>query len=330
MVDPAPRRLRRLAEELEESGLPPDGRRAVRAMLLEEVDSALRPPVHERRIASTGTILRPGTDPATWGPGTQLSIARVPVGQQPLAASRRFADGLSSWLLRRGERDSDEWLLFDRPAGSERDLVVLATVLDATIVQRHPSGSVRLVGGFGVLRWEGLTWHHEPPVSAWVDTITAVNASGRRDVLEAMLEFAVHDLGSLGIGALLVYRPADEPGPAVEESLPKPPPLNIRTASHLAAIRHALAQVDGAAVFDVAGVLRRLGVRLVPSRSAESAVGALGGTRHTSGLRYSYDDPAATVVAVSEDGPVSVLHNGEVLGLSASESVFMERPNTEW
>jgi hypothetical protein len=33
---------------------------------------------------------------------------------------------------------------------------------------------------------------------------------------------------------------------------------------------------------------------------AEEAVEPLGGTRHTSGRRYSYDDPLATVVAVSE------------------------------
>ena len=77
----------------------------------------------------------------------------------------------------------------------------------------------------------------------------------------------------------------------------------------------ALAMVS-AAVFDAGGVLRRLGVRLVPSNAAEAAVDAFGGTRHTSGRRYSYDDPLATVIAVSEDGPVSVLRNGDVLGRS--------------
>jgi hypothetical protein len=117
----------------------------------------------------------------------------------------------------------------------------------------------------------------------------------------------------LGIGSLLVYRPDDEPGPAVEERLPTPPPLQICIPAHLAPLRHALAQVDGAAVFDVGGVLRQLGVRLVPSAAAEEEVDALGGTRHTSGRRYSFDDPTATVVAVSADGPVSVLRRGEVL-----------------
>ncbi len=135
-------------------------------------------------------------------------------------------------------------------------------------------------------------------------------------MLSALLEFAVHDLGSLGVGALLVYRPGPGPGPAVEDRLPAPPPLRVSRASHLAPLRHALAQVDGAALFDAEGVLQRLGVRLVPSREAEQRVDALGGTRHTSARRYSYDDPTATVVVVSEDGPVSVLRGGDVLGRS--------------
>jgi hypothetical protein len=308
-------RLRRLAEDLDESGLRAEGTEALHEMLLVEVDHALRPAVHERRVASSGTILEPGSDPATWASGVQLDITRGPVDQQPLSAARRFADGLSSWLLRRTD-GTDEWMVFDRPAGSERDLVVLANVLDATIVQRHPTGSVRIVGRFGVLRWHGLGWHHEPPVRSWIDAVTASSAHGDPEVLAAMLEFAVHDLGSRGIGSLLIYRPDGEPGPHVEERLPPPPPLRIRRAPHLAPLRHALAQIDGAAIFDADGVLRRLGVRLVPSSAAEETVAALGGTRHTAGRRYSYDDPLATVIAVSEDGPVSVLRSGEVLGRS--------------
>ena len=308
-------RLRRLAEELDESGLRVDGTEAFWAMLLEEIDHALRPPVHERRAASGGTILEPASDPATWEEGTQLGITLKALDQQPLNAARRFADGLSSWLLRRTD-GTTEWLVFDRTAGSERDLVVLADVLDATIVQRHPSGSVRVVGSFGVLRWAGVGWHHEPPVSSWIDAVTACAVHGDPAVLEAMLEFAVHDLGSLGIGSLLIYRPQNEPGPSVEERLPTPPALRIRRAAHLAPLRHALAQIDGAAVFDAEGGLRQLGVRLVPSNAAEEMVEPFGGTRHTSARRYSYDDPLATVIAVSEDGPVSVLRNGEVLARS--------------
>ena len=314
MPDVTSARLQRLGDELVESGVPFDGRDGFGDLLLQEIDRALRPAVHERRIASTGTIIDARSDPATWMPGTQLDITRGPI-DQPLADSRRFADGISSWIL----RDSDgtnEWMVFDRPAGSERDLVVMAGVFDATIVQRHPSGSVRVVGAFGVLRWRGYTWHYEPPVANWIDAVTASPDHGDPAVLEALLEFAVHDLGSNSIGALLIYRPGDEPGPPVEERLPEPPPLRVRRAPHLAPLRHALAQIDGAAIFDAEGVLRRLGVRLVPSTAAEATVDALGGTRHTSGIRYSYDDPRATVIAVSEDGPVSVLREGAVLGRS--------------
>ena len=314
MTGAAARRLRRLADDLEESGLPREGSEAFRELLVAEIDHALRPAVHERRVASNGTILEPRSDPATWAAGAQVEFTRGPV-DQPLADARRFADGLSSWLLRASD-GTNEWLVLDRPAGSERDLVVLADVFDATIVQRHPDGLVRVVGRFGVLRWRGYSWHHEPPVRSWIDGVTTSAEHGDPDVLEAILEFAVHDLGSRGVGSLLIYRPDGEPGPRVEERLPAPPPLRIRRAAHLAPLRHALAQIDGAAIFDADGVLRQLGVRLVPSDAAEQSVEPLGGTRHTAGRRYSFDDPRATVVAVSEDGPVSVLRNGEVLGRS--------------
>jgi hypothetical protein len=314
MPDTAVGRLRRLAEELDESGLRPAGSDAFRELLIEEIDHALRPVIHERKVASGGTILEPESDPATWESRAQLDITRGAV-DQPLSDARRFADGFSSWIVRRTD-GTNEWMVFDRPAGSERDLVVLAGAFDATIVQRHPTGSVRVAGPFGVLRWQGFTWHHEPPVTSWIDTVAASSDHGDPEVVEAMLEFAVHDLGSRGIGALLIYRPDAEPGPRVEERLPTPPPLRILRASHLAPLRHALAQIDGAAIFDADGVLRRLGVRLVPSNDAEETVEAFGGTRHTSGRRYSYDDPRATVIAVSADGPVSVLRNAEVLGRS--------------
>jgi hypothetical protein len=318
MSDPGVGRHRRLAEELEESGLVLDGTEAFRALLLEEVDHAVRPDVHEQRVVSSGTILDPHSDPATWEPGTQLEMLRGRADQQSLTDARRFADGLSSWLLRRSD-GTTEWMVFNRPAGSERDLVVLATVLDATIVQRHPAGAVRVVGAFGVLRWTGFSWHHEPPASAWIDAVTTPTTEGDAAVIEDLLKFAIHDLGSLRIGALLIYRPDDDPGPPVEERLPTPPPLRIRTPSHLAPLRHALAQVDGAAVFDADGVLRQLGVRLVPSSHAEETVEPLRGTRHTSARRYSHDDPLATVIAVSDDGPVSVFRNGAILANSHTD-----------
>jgi hypothetical protein len=315
MSDPDGRRLTRLAEELQDLDVLSTDIIDVQSVLLEEIDHALRPAVHERRILSTGTIVDPRSDPSTWSAGTQLDIVRTSVSQQNLTATRVFADGVSSWLLRRTD-GNDEWVMFDRPASSERDLVVLSDVFEATIVQRHPSGAVRVAGTFGVLRWDGMRWYYEKPIGAWIDTLMACDDTGDAAVLDALLAFAVHDLGSQGIGTLLIYRPGNEPGPAVDDPLSAPPPLRIRTPFHLAPIRHAIAQLDGAAVFDRDGVLQRLGVRLIPSSTAIESVESLGGTRHTSGRRYSFDDPSATVIAVSDDGPVTVLRNGRILGRS--------------
>jgi len=146
--------------------------------------------------------------------------------------------------------------------------------------------------------------------------VTACPEHGDPDVLQALLEFAVHDLGAWGIGALLIYRPDPGDGPSLEDRLPVPPALDIRRPLVLAPLRHALAQVDGAAVFDAGGTLRQLGVRLVPSAGAEAAVEGFRGMRHTAARRYSHDDPNATVIVVSEDGPVTVLRAGELLGAS--------------
>ncbi len=310
---PGPGARRRLVEELAEAGLILDGRADWHAAAIEEVAAARWPVVHERRVPSYGAIVAPTTDPLTWDAGTDLHISLRPVGATPLAAARRFADGLASWVLRH-PGGGDAWAVFDRPAGSERDLVVLAEALGAVLVQRHPSGTVRVVGGLGVFRWDGLWWRHEPPLATWIDVVAGQGPD--RKVLARLLEFAVHDLGAHGTGALLVHRPEGDRPMGFEERLPTPPPLDVRRPADLAPLRHALAQVDGAAVFDADGILRQLGVRLIPTPEAESGVAGFRGMRHTSGRRYSFDDPEATVIVVSEDGPVSVLRAGRILGAS--------------
>jgi hypothetical protein len=312
---PTAARLRRLAEELDEAGCPVDADGALGQLLLEEVDHALRPPVFERRAPSHGALLEPTTDPAGWSALTELDIQRVPMGSQPLRGARRFADGLSSWILRHVDGD-DQWCVFDRPAGSERDLVVLADALGATLVQRHPTGAVRIAGAHGVLRWDGLDWQLEPPLRHWIGAVVRPERDADRDVLTALLTFAVHDLGSRGIGAILVHRTSPDPASSVEKRLPAPPALQIRRPSALGPLRHALHQVDGAAFFTADGTLRALGARLTPSPEAQDQVEGIGGMRHTSGRRYSFDDPTATVIVVSEDGPVTVLRGGEVIGTS--------------
>lgn len=314
---PTPRQLARLVEELAEAGLHLDGSAPWHELAVIELDYALRPTVHERRIPSYGSLVAPTTAAEAWGDATELEIDLRPTGEVPTTTARRYADGIVSWLVR-GLDGADRWAVFDRPAGSERDLVVLAEALGGVVVQRHPAGVVRLVGDAGVFRWDGIAWHHEPLVRTWIDAVSACSANGDREVLETLLEFAVHDLGARGIGATLVYRPDISLESSFEDRLSVPPPLRIDRAQDLAPLRHALAQVDGASLFDERGTLRRIGVRLVPTPEAESDVDGYRGMRHTAGRRYSYDDPGATVIVVSEDGPVTVLRGGSLLGRSAT------------
>jgi hypothetical protein len=311
----SPQQLRRLAEELEEAGLDLDGSREWHEIALAEIDYALRPAVFERRVPSYGSIVAPTSDVSSWGRATELEVSLRGVGEASTAAARRYADGQSSWLIRRPD-GADQWAVFDRPAGSERDLVVMAEAFGGVIVQRHPNDAVRAVGPFGVLRWNGIAWNRQPLVSAWFDLVNGCRASGQPAVLENLLEFAVHDLGARGIGAILVYQADDGLASSFEDRLPAPPPLRISRAADLAPLRHALAQIDGASLFDTDGVLRRIGVRLVPSVHSEAEIEGFRGTRHTAARRYSADDPAATVIVVSEDGPVTVMREGKLLGAS--------------
>jgi hypothetical protein len=317
---PSARQLRRLGEELAEVGLELDGSEPWHAIAVVEIEYALRPAVHERRVPSYGAILAPTADPATWERATELTIECRRVGDTDIDAARRYADGQSSWLIRRTDGD-DSWAVLDRPAGSERDLVVIAEALGAVVVQRHPVGIVRAVGPFGVIRWNGVEWHHEPLVSTWFDLVDACSPAGNRSVLEHLLEFAVHDLGARGIGATLVYQPDQGLTSSFEYRLPEPPPLEVSRATDLAPLRHALAQIDGASLFDTDGTLRHIGVRLVPTAQAEAEVEGYRGTRHTAGRRYSADDPGAIVIVVSEDGPVTVMRAGKMMGASRSPAL---------
>lgn len=311
-----PGRLRRLTEELVDEHLGAVEQSPAPDALVDEIDYALHPPRHERRVPSYGSFVVPTAPIEQWGAGTGLDISIVEVPDRPDDELRRYADGLASWTVR-GPQGIDGYVVFDRPAGSERDLVVLASVTGAVLVQRHPNGEVRLVGSFGVARWDGIGWQVVPPVESWLIDVCSVALDA--GVSERLLWFAVHDLGARRIGALLVAGAADPDSPSFERRLPPPPPLSVTRPETLGPLRHVLAQLDGAVLFDRTGTVADLGVRIVPSTDAEAQVPPFGGTRHTTARRYSHDDPAAVVIAVSEAGPVTVFRAGQIAGRSAVE-----------
>ncbi|MFV0308151.1 MAG: diadenylate cyclase [Desertimonas sp.] len=312
-----PRQLDRLREELAEIGLRWDGSEAWHEFALTSLEYARRPRTFEHRTPSFGAIIGPTTDHAGWGQATGLRIERRHADGFWSSSAYLYADGLSCWIVL-DPAGGHHVAIFDRPAGSERDLVVIAAATGATLVQRHPDGIVRIVGATGVHRWDGMDWQHQAPLSSWIDAIVAVSCDRHddRDVLEGLVEFALHDLGARHIGATLIYRADDRWAHGRQSLLPPPPRLDIRHPPDLGPLRHSLAQIDGATVFDAGGIVREIGVRLVPSTDAESDVPALRGMRHTSAVRYSADDRQATIITVSESGGVTVLRQGRIVGVA--------------
>lgn len=318
-IAPSPARLERLAAELADDGV---GFliEAHRDTVLEELDYVLRPPVHEGRIPSYGSIVGPTTRLEDWSAETLLRAERRVTTDIGDAEVRRFADGISSFAVHIGG-GVDELVVFDRSAGSERDLVVLANASGGLVIQRHPSGVVRAVGRHGVVRRDLTGWHHEPSLLGLLTDVPGCTRGGAPTALGRLLDFAVHDLGSLGIGSFLIMHPTGTLTVPHEARLPTPPALSITLPHDLAPLRHALGQTDGAAVFDDEGTLRHMGIRVIPSRSAEEAVRPIRGTRHTSARRFSFDQSDAVVITVSDDGPVTVFRGGEILGHSVANRV---------
>ncbi len=311
-------RLRRLADELrEEAPGILDGIDHPEAVIA-ELDYAIRPRMHEGRVPTYGAIVTPRSEPSEWENLTGIAVSHRLTRSLSNDATRMYADGMTSWVVRR-PGGTTELAVFDRLVSSERDLVIVAETSGAVLVQRHPMGTVRIVGSFGVLRSTPAGWLFQPPVATWLDAIGACETPEQHRVLLRLLRFAVHDLGARRIGALLVFQAAPASPDLIEDRLAPPPPLRIERPANLAPLGHVLSQFDGAAVFDGDGVLTHLGARLVPSRNAERRVDAIGGTRHTSARRYSYDEPRAVVIAVSEAGPVTVFRAGETLGRSRPE-----------
>ncbi len=310
-----PGRLERLLAELSDEGVPaldgaPDGLGA-----LVELSYALRPHVHEGRVPSYGAIVVPATLPAihpALRSGADATL--VPVDDLDIRFARRFADGMATFALRTADGIS-HIVCFSRDISAEYDLVGLQATIGGLVIQRHHAGQVRVFGPSGVVRWDGISWHHDPPLDAWLQRLAAAAPTLPVDELRSVLRFAVHELGGRRIGSTLIWRPLDPESSTgrIERLVHNVPLLRLGRPGEAAAIANALAQTDGAAIFGVDGSLLSIGVRLAPSPVAESTIAAVGGMRHTSARRYSFDDRDCVVIVVSDAGPITIMYAGEII-----------------
>jgi Probable sensor domain DACNK/DisA bacterial checkpoint controller nucleotide-binding len=314
LAEPGP--LRRLAEELEEDGvhLPADG--PLRMRILDELDHARRPPVHETRRPIYGSLILP--------PERSLLVGGDLVELHDLNGydrerARSFADGRSSFLVHRdGPADTDSLALahFRRSVQMEADLVEIQEATDAFIIQRTLLGRPRLFMPNAVVDWNGREWTLRPNAAALLDPLSKIVPTASYDVLRGLLELSVHWLAPGHVGATLVLRldgiePANDPGYGFDAVASFPSPsLSIRARHHYAALLTALAQTDLATLVDADGTVRHFGVGLNVSARADLLVGDPRGMRHRSARRFTFDHPETVAFVVSEDGPVTVFSDG--------------------
>jgi len=310
------RRLSRLIDELSDERVPLQFDGTAGQALLDELDYARRPPTHEGLSPRFGALIVPHelTARSLGFPAVIDAAADTDVD-----VLRRLADGRTSFVARHADRVA--LVCFDRTIEHESTAVHVAATAGITVVQRLPTGWVRIFAPHGVITWDGIRWWAKPIAGHLTATIQQRHPGLDPAVLDGLSQLCVHWLSAGRVGAILVWQTAPDAPPLHHVGLGASttlPPLDLTQPAHFAAILNVLAQTDRAAVVTAEGRLDQIGVALRSSPEAVEHVATYRGTRHTSALRFSYDEPSTLVFVVSSSGPVSVLRGGTVISVAAN------------
>ena len=303
-------------------------------LILEELGYARRPPQFERRTPLYGSMVVPD-DRSLIAAGELVEL--VPMSSLPRDVARRYADGRSTYLVR--EMDGSTSLAtFRRNVQYEADLVEVQADSGAYIVQRTPVlGVTRLFTPANTIEWTGYRWTARPNARAQTERLRPFLPQVKPGVLAGLLELAVHWLSPGRAGATLVLPGDHGPDGLDLQQSTVAPPLSVKLRHHYPALLAALSQTDLATLIDPSGAVRRLGVGLYSTPEADAEVGShwggsgqdrIWGMRHRSAARYTYDQPGAVAVVVSEDGPVTVFSRGKPLSKCAAGLVPAEAAAT--
>jgi hypothetical protein len=304
------RPARRLHSEMTDDGVVLEVEEPVLHIVLEELEYARRPPLFERRAPIYGSIVVPG-DRSLIESGELVDL--IPLEALPLEVARRFADGRSTYLVRQPDRPL-QLACFRRSVQYEADLVEIQADIGAIIVQRTATGGVtRAFTETGAVEWAGYRWTSRPNAQSQQEALQPLLPTIDKPVLAGLLELAVHWLSPARVGATLVV-PGDhaEAGLDLEHSVVAPA-LTVTTRYHFPALFAALMQTDLATIVAADGAVQRLGVGLRATPEAGTTIDHARGMRHRSAAGYTFDQPGALAVVVSEDGPVTVFLRGRPL-----------------
>ncbi len=308
------RRQRRLREELVDAGINLPAAEGLRRSLIEELDYARFPPLHEGVLHTYGAVL---VDASVGGLEFDGALSTAVVTEE--AVLRRLADGRHSFVLRHGETAT--LLLLDTPHDREAELVRLRTTTNhasTAVVQRRSNGNVRVIGPEGLYIWDGARWWTKPYAKPFAQAVLNAVPDAPSDTLDSLLDFCVHTMSPADAGACLVWALDTDELAGVDGLNPSRPPtpiphLSFEQFAKRAAIRQLLAQVDGAAILNRDGHLIAIEAHLRSSALSHENVkpDPTHGTRHAAARRYSFDHRGRIVFVISRDGPVTVYVGGE-------------------
>lgn len=304
----------RLRDELLDDGMTLGGADEMHAIqLIQELDHARRPPVHEGRTAVYGSFILPE--------GVQLShtedLVDIVELDLPLEGCRSFADGRSAFLVR--QCDGRKLLAcFRRSVEYEADLIEFQEATGTAIVQRTAMGVPRVFTPTGVVEWDGRNWNLRPSTQTTLQSVQAAVPETSSEILAGLLNLTVHWLSPAHIGATLLVDvdPVHDDSANLDlEAAVQSPPLWVTARHHYPALFSSLQQIDLAALVNQYGLVTHLGVGLRSSVEAEDEVIQEGGMRHRSAARFTWDHHHTVAFVVSEDGPVTVYRRGLPIGV---------------
>jgi DNA integrity scanning protein DisA with diadenylate cyclase activity len=309
-MDVLPGPARRLAEELEEDAVVLPEAAEIRQRVVLELDHARRIPSFEGRRPVYGSFVMPPGSSLT-SDSAQLDLETVALDDMDLASARTYSDGRSAFLVHQGD-GSVALACFDRSIQYEADLVRVQEVTGAAIIQRTPVlRAVRLFTRGAVVVWDGRNWTARPTATTVLPALRSCAPHVRPEVARGVLDLAVHWLAPTHIGTTLVLYDADVAWSAFDfGSAAHTPGLSVTNRRHFPALFAALQQRDLAVLITPEGRVAKVGVGLLSTADADAAVMDGRGMRHRSAHRFSFDQPSATIVVVSEDGPVTIFREG--------------------
>jgi hypothetical protein len=307
------RRARRLYEELLDEQVPGGWVASLSAPLLRELSYARRAVRHEGRIPRYGSLVFaavPDWDQAPQAP--QL----VSAGNVDSETLRRFADGRSSFVLVTPEGVAG-LASFEHSVEDEVSALRLLRT-GAVVVQRNERGGVRVCDPGGVVLWTGSRWLFKPRAEFYGRVLHRLAPHADAAVLTGLLELAVHSLAAARVGGTFVWNldgcpPDDRRGGLVElTGAITGPELSVARRAHFSAILSVASQVDLATIVAADGRVGPIGARLDHSARAGTLVAPIGGARHTSARRFTYDVPGVLAVVVSASGRVTAFTGGAI------------------